>query len=289
MKLSVLLVLMAAILWGTTGTAQALAPTNASPLVIGALRLLIGGGTLLIYIAFQRNFTIKGIPKKALFISALAMALYQPFFFSGVHMTGVAIGTVVAICSAPIFAGLIEWLIYHRLPDWVWGLSTILAVIGCLLLFQSEESIVFDPLGVLFSLIAGLSFAIYTFVSKSLVAEHPPDVVVALVFSSAAVFLLPLLFTADLSWTLQWSGMLSVLHLGILATALSYILFARGLKGVAASTAVTLALAEPLTASILGLFLLGEKLTLLSGFGLVLLMAGLILLSNKQRFKNVRA
>ncbi|MEZ4645709.1 MAG: hypothetical protein R3E31_23765 [Chloroflexota bacterium] len=36
------LVLFAAMLWGTTGTAQALAPPTASPAAIGAVRLALG-------------------------------------------------------------------------------------------------------------------------------------------------------------------------------------------------------------------------------------------------------
>ncbi|RPF53184.1 EamA family transporter [Aquisalibacillus elongatus] len=288
MTLSIWLVLLAAVLWGTTGTAQALAPDDASPLVVGALRLLIGGGALLIFISFKKGLQLRAIPKWPLFISALAMAAYQPFFFSGVYMTGIAIGTVVAICSAPIFAGLIEWARYKKLPDWIWAVSTASAIIGCFLLFQSGEQVNLNPHGMVMSLGAGLSFATYTFVSKRLVEHHAPDTVVAIVFSTAALFLLPILFTADLSWTIEASGMISVLHLGVLATALAYILFARGLKEVEASTAVTLALAEPLTASMLGIFLIGESLTWLSGFGLILLMVGLILLSNKERIKNAR-
>ncbi|MGP4071535.1 DMT family transporter [Piscibacillus sp. B03] len=285
MKISIFLVLLAAILWGTTGTAQALAPNEANPLTIGALRLLIGGGALFVYIMFQRNIDFKSIPKWPLFISALAMALYQPFFFTGVDLTGVAIGTVVAICSAPIFAGLIELLFYKKLPDWIWGFSTLLAILGCILLFQSGEQVIFNPIGMICALTAGLSFAIYTFVSKSLIEKHPPDVVVALVFTTAAIMLLPLLLTSDLGWTLQWSGVLSILHLGILATALSYVLFARGLKAVTASTAVTLALAEPLTAALLGISLLNETVSVVAAVGLALLVIGLIVLSNKERIK----
>ncbi len=42
------LILLAAMLWGTTGTSQALAPTGANPVVIGALRLAVGGAALLV-------------------------------------------------------------------------------------------------------------------------------------------------------------------------------------------------------------------------------------------------
>lgn len=43
------LIIVAAVLWGTTGTSQALAPVESTPLTIGALRLLVGGGGLTLY------------------------------------------------------------------------------------------------------------------------------------------------------------------------------------------------------------------------------------------------
>ncbi|PKR77068.1 EamA family transporter [Halalkalibacillus sediminis] len=279
----IIFVLLGAILWGTTGTAQALAPEEATPLVVGALRLLVGGIALLVYIFISRENYQWNLPLLPLFFSALAMAAYQPFFFTGVAVTGVAVGTVVALCSAPIFAGLFEVFLYRKVPDWVWGLSTLLAVIGCMLLFQSNQSIVVEPLGITFSLLAGFSFAVYTFVSKSLVTNHSSDLVVAVVFSSAAVMLLPILFFHNFQWIGTLSGSLSVLHLGIIATGVAYILFARGLKKIQSSSAVTLALAEPLTAAVLGIFLLGEELTFLSSIGLALLFVGLLLLGNKHR------
>jgi DME family drug/metabolite transporter len=41
-------ILSASFLWGTTGTAQALAPTNATPIAIGAMRIIIGSVALFI-------------------------------------------------------------------------------------------------------------------------------------------------------------------------------------------------------------------------------------------------
>ena len=43
-------ILMAAMLWGTTGTAQAFAPAGFDPMVIGFLRLAIGGVSMLLIV-----------------------------------------------------------------------------------------------------------------------------------------------------------------------------------------------------------------------------------------------
>jgi DME family drug/metabolite transporter len=74
-------------------------------------------------------------------------------------------------------------------------------------------------------------------------------------------------------------GMAVALHLGLLATAVSYGLFARGLKSISVGTAATLSLAEPLTAALLGVVVLGEHLSLSQVSGIVLLFGGLLFLA----------
>ena len=101
----------------------------------------------------------------------------------------------------------------------------------------------------------------------------------AVVFCLGAVLLSPLLFAADLAWLGQPRGLAVALHLGLIATAAAYALFARGLRAVPVATAVTLSLAEPLTAGALGVVLLGERLTGPAVLGIGLLFGGLALLS----------
>ncbi|MBX3015820.1 MAG: EamA family transporter, partial [Caldilineaceae bacterium] len=101
-----LLVLAATVCWGTTGTAQAFAPPNTHPLAIGAVRLAIGGVTLVLLAALRGRLRQRqGWPAGATLAAAASMALYQLCFFTGVARTGVAVGTMVAIGSAPILAG----------------------------------------------------------------------------------------------------------------------------------------------------------------------------------------
>ena len=103
-----LLVLCGAMLWGTTGTSQALAPAGASSLEIGALRVVIGGAALLALALYKRSFIGSGKwPLVPTIIAILATAAYQPFFFTGTAKTGVAVGTLTALASAPVISGLL--------------------------------------------------------------------------------------------------------------------------------------------------------------------------------------
>jgi DME family drug/metabolite transporter len=273
-------VLLAACLWGTNGTVQALAPEAARPLVIGALRILLGGLALLA-VAAGRGALRDG--RKWAFwptlAGALAMAAYQLFFFSGVERTGVAVGTIVGIGSTPIFAGPIGFIIRRERPGRRWLIATLLGVLGCGLLILVGKSIQLDLLGIFLATLAGASYAVFATASKGLIDQHATEAVMAVAFCLGALFVLPLLFTADLRWLAQPNGALAVLHLGLITAALGYLLFGRGLKLVPVATAATLTLAEPLTAGLLGVLVLGEKLTLPAFFGILLIFAGLAILS----------
>lgn len=274
------LILAAAVLWGTTGTAQALAPDGAAPMVIGAVRLLIGG-TALLALALARGALAVARPWPVLptLLAAAGVAAYQLLFFAGVAATGVAVGTVVAIGSSPVLAGLFALITRGERPAPRWYPATALSVAGCTLLTLAGSAVDVDPTGVILALGAGTAYATYAVASKGLLENRAPDAVTAVVFTVAALLLSPLLAGADLDWLAEPRGAAVALHLGLGTTAAAYALFARGLRSVPVSTAVTLTLAEPLTAAALGILLLAERPSPAALTGMALLIGGLIVLA----------
>ena len=139
-----------------------------------------------------------------------------------------------------------------------------------------------DLLGIFLAICAGGSYAIFTTASKGLLEEHAPEAVMAVTFCLGALFVLPLLIGADLRWLTQTSGLLVVLHLGVITAALAYTLFARGLQLVPIATAATLTLGEPFTAGLLGVFFLHEPLTKVAMAGISMILVGLVILSTEK-------
>lgn len=276
-----LLVLGAAILWGTTGTTQAFAPASASPISIGAVRLLIGGVTLLVFAGAQGLLPqVRHIPRLPWLISALAMALYQLTFFQGVRATGVAAGTIVTIGSAPVFAGLLTALVLRQMPGIRWLLATALAIAGCVLLVASGGSVRVEPVGILLALAAGACYALYAFFTARILAQGiTSDLAAAATFALGALLLLPVLLKTDLTWLLHARGVLAALQLGLVATAAAYILFTRGLRLIPLSSAVTLTLGEPIVASLLGVIVVGERLAAAGWLGVGMVFAALLMLT----------
>ena len=263
-------------LWGTTGTAQALGGAEGSPLTVGAFRLFIGSLGLLV---IGRRYLTRP-PVGWLALSAVAMAAYQVTFFSGVARAGVALGTVIAIGSAPIFAGLLAWVIRKERPTRRWAIATAMAIVGVAMVAgQPDQS---DPLGLTMALGAGLTYAVYALGSKYLVERIHPTGAMAMAFSAAALLMLPLLANADLAWIATAKGATMAVWLGLGATTLSYVLFARGLKTVPLGHAATLTLAEPATAAVLGIVLLGERPGLNGWLGIAVVMGAVALLGGSR-------
>ena len=289
-----LLVLAAGVLWGTSGTTQALAPAGVSPSSIGAMRLVVGGGFLMLLALVRGGFGTGRWPLFGTLLAGTCVATYQLCFFAAVHRTGVAVGTLVGIGSSPVIAGLLGMVFRGERPGRRWMVATLFALAGCGLLVggggglcaaqvqrEARGQLPWQGTGRAVGLVmgAGASYASYTMAIKGLLPGRTPDAVMAVVFCLGALLLSPFLFTADLHWIAAPRGIAVVLYLGIVVTALSYWLFARGLRSIPVATAVTLSLAEPLTASLLGIVLLGERLSPVALWGIPLLFAGLAVLT----------
>lgn len=273
-----LLVLFAAILFGTTGTAQALGP-DASPLAVGAARIIVGGALLLL--AARVLGAAMPRDRRAIAGIAIGIAIYQLAFFAAVDLTGVAVGTVVAIGTGPAVAGGLGALLNGEHLTRRWAAATTLAGIGVALLVLgggSDASI--DPLGIVLAVVAGAGYGTYTVVTKGqLQRGATPEGVMAAGFASAGVLLLPVLFVAGPTFLAEPGGLALALYLGAIPTALAYVLFARGLRHLSSGETATIVLAEPVTAALLGVTILGETPGAVGVVGAALVLAGLAILA----------
>lgn len=291
-------VLAAAICFSTTGTSRALADVDASPLAVGAARILIGGGVLgiIALIQHQRRRPAPSVRSGPLpdwtlvTIGALGVLAYQPTFFLGTQLNGVAVGTVLALGSAPICVGLLDGLLHRRLPSRRWMAATGLAIIGVALVsgLAGGSVVALTPVGVAASVGAGASYAIYTLASKELLANRwQPNDAMGAVFGAAAIFSIPVLLIASTSWLATPAGAVLALWLGLVTTTIAYLLFGWGLARLKATTVSTLTLAEPASATMLGVFVLGEQLTAASILGIVTIAIGLTVLALPGRKETV--
>ncbi len=271
--------ILAGICFGTTGTAQALGPKGISPLAVGSGRLIIGA--LLLYLV-HRSATKSAakIAGRDLWLSAVGVVLYQVTFFSAVKSTGVAIGTVTALGSAPALTGVVAYLINREKPTRRWFLATVVTTMGIILLSTSKGLSDFNIRGFLLAIGAGASYSIFAVASKRALSDGV-SITEAMfrIFALGAILSTPLLFVGNMHWLVTPKGILLIFWLGLVPTAVAYIAYAYGLAKVRASTASTLILAEPATATLLAAIVLGEAINARGWTGILVVIIGLIYLS----------
>lgn len=273
-------VLGAAVLFGTTGTAQALGPSATTPLGVGAARLIVGGAGLLVSLRFLGGSARDAFAlwkNKWGLLGGVCTALYQVAFFAAVLKAGVALGTLITIGSGPFLTGVLSAVLLKQRPNRAWAIATSTAVFGLVLLtldgaFRPDV----DLVGVGLALVSGLGYALYTIAGKKLIGDgHHSSTVMASSFALGGLLLVPVLLTQPLMWLASAAGIALALYLGLVTTTVAYLLFGRGLRVLDAGPVTTLVLAEPVVATILGVVVLGERLGVLGWLGCAFVLAGL--------------
>lgn len=287
-QLGTLSILFASTLWGTTGTAASLAP-DVSALAIGAFSMGIGGfmQACLSAKSLKRDFRKVVHKKKTLLISIIALATYPLAFYSSMRFAGVAIGTVISISTAPFFSALLECLFSrNQTITKRWMMSFAIGVIGITLLLASESSAnsLFDQdmkhWGVLLGLLAGLTYAIYTWGVKAMI-DHGIESQTAMgsVFGIGGVLLLPTLFITGDNLFASSTNTTVMLYMALIPMGLGYVAFGFGLRFVTASGASILTLFEPVIAAALAVAIVGEEISFIGWVGITLTLVCLFLQS----------
>ncbi|HEY0215549.1 MAG TPA: EamA family transporter [Cellulomonas sp.] len=271
-----LAVLAAATLWGTTGTAATFAP-DVGPLAIGAAAMGVGGLVQAAAAAgaVRRSAPVLSRHRGVVVLGALSVAIYPLAFYTSMHLAGVAVGTVVSIGSAPLASALVERVVDHQRLTRRWMVGALLGLVGMALLCLAEAAGADTSgasgadggggatlvLGVLLGLIAGLTYALYSWVAHRLMhAGAPSRGAMGAVFGLGGLALLPVLAVTGAPLVASWPNAAVGVYLALVPMFLGYRLFGRGLARVPASTATTLSLMEPAVAAVLAVVVVGERL-----------------------------
>jgi DME family drug/metabolite transporter len=278
--LGIALVIAAASLWGTTGTAQSFGSGQLPAPWFGALRLAVAALFFAAYVGLVRPAAPTGsagrLPRLDVIGAGLCMAVYNLAFFAGIRLTGVALGTAVALGSGPIWAGLMQALVQRRRPTPAWWGGTLVAVAGGVMLTLGSQapSNGFGFAGLGLCLLSGLAYAAYTLFNKRMAAVASAGVITFSAFSVAALVALPLAWAQHGAPVVEARDVLTVAYTGVVTAGVAYLLFSHALRHIDPSTGVTLSLGEPVVAFALSVLVLGETPTALAYAGLMVVLVG---------------
>lgn len=286
--LGIATVLIAAILWGTTGTAATFAP-DVSAVAIGAVAMG-GGGLMQALLAarrIRRHASLLREQWQCVLLGAIAVAIYPLAFYASMRLAGVTIGTVVSIGSAPLLSALIEYRLDGLGLTKRWMTGAGLGLAGMLLLCLAEgsghvptgtDSGVIP--GVLLGLLAGLTYALYSWTARRLMQRGIASrAAMGATFGIGGLMLMPVLLITGAPLLASWGNASVGLYMALVPMLLGYLCFGQGLARIPASTATTITLFEPVVAAGLAVVIVGERLPAMGWVGIVLILACLVCIS----------
>ena len=274
---------VASILWGTTGTAASFLPAAVSPLAIGASTMGVGGLLLFVFSAPSSMAALRDpVARRWLLLGSLGVFVYPLAFYSAMSEAGVAIGNVVALGSGPIFAAVFEWLWERHRLSARWAVCAGTAIVGIALLSTGRVTTPAEsanvPFGLALGLLAGLAYALYTYASsRALAAAHSGRAVMGGMFGIGAVLLAPVLLVTGAPLLASAHTVAIASYLAIGPMFLAYLLFGFALRAIRSSVATTVTLIEPFVATLLAVLVVGEVLQWSGWAGLCLIVLGVTL------------
>ncbi|WP_293704957.1 DMT family transporter [uncultured Parasutterella sp.] len=272
------LLLSACLLFSTNGMWLAIAPHGATPYTVAGFRMIIAAVCLFMWCRVRRiNISLRNWPWLNLLTFAFCIWLFQILFFNSVLLVGVALASVISIGSTPLFAGLLEWIFKKKSPPSAWYSATALAIFGVVLI-NSIQSVHVNFVHLFLPLGAGLVTAIDLMVAQKITEKHSAEEAMTLVMTICALLFLPFLFTQPIEWAFTSRGMLCVLMLGIVNASVAFSLKLAGLKTTPPAMAATLALAEPMGASVIGICFLGEDSSISTVIGILCILSSILIL-----------
>ena len=283
-----LLVVLAALCWGTSGVSGTIVAdrTDLGPLDIAWHRMAIGAVVLLIGTALARRRgagTTRALTRGSvvrLVLVATGLAAYQLAYFAAVATAGVSIATLVALGLAPLLIALGAAALGHGRPDRATVVALAAALVGLVLLVgisAGEDAGTTVVLGALVAVGSAVGYAVVTLAGAGVPAGIP---VTLAGFAGGALLLTPVALVIGLRSTTDPVALGVLLYLGAVPSALAYVMFFSGLRSVPGAVASIVTLLEPLTATALATTFLGERLSpgaLAGGLLVLAAVAGLYL------------
>ena len=203
-------------------------------------------------------------------------------FFRSIQVSSVAVG-LLSCYSFPAFTVLLEPLLSREKLDKRNLLMAALCLVGVFLIVPRLDLGDEVYQGVLWGLLAGVTFAVLTLFNRRLAQEHSSLGIAFLEDFFATLFLLPCLMIIPARPSSRDLALLAVL--GVACTAVSHTLFIQGMKHIRAQTASIISSLEPVYGILLALILLGEvpAIRTLAGGTVILTTVLFVTLKEKNR------
>ncbi|MGW2817148.1 DMT family transporter [Streptomyces sp. NPDC001415] len=291
----------AGVAWGTAGGAAALVfgASDLGPLALSFWRCAGGLVLLLGAMALRR----RPVPKVAeprgrrllrILGNGIGLMVFQSAYFAAVEATGLAVATVVTLGAGPVLIALGARVALGERIGRAGTAAVAGALAGLAVLWLGNGGGTVRPAGVVLALLSAGGYAAITLLTRWLGRDGgaaDPSATTAWAFGVAALCLLPFAGAEGLlPHTVEpMRVVFLLLYVAAVPTALAYALYFAGAAVVRAATVSVIMLLEPVSAAVIAVSVLGERITPATAAGTTLLLLAVIGLAAAETRQAARA
>ncbi|GHJ39031.1 DMT family transporter [Streptomyces sp. TS71-3] len=275
---------VAGVAWGTAGAAASLLyrAGDLGPVALSFWRCLGGLALLLAARRLRRGPRVTGYETRRnrvlrILVTGFALAVFQTAYFAAVQATGLAVATVVTLGAGPVLIAVgARMTMGERLGRG--GTAAVAgALAGLVVLVLGGSHATVRPWGIALAVLSAAGYAVMTLVTRKRGRSGSGDGTgtTVWVFAVTVLCLLPFALAEGLVPGTAHLGrvVLLLVYIAAVPTALAYGLYFAGAAVVRSATVSVIMLLEPVSAAVLAVALLGERLTFPTVAGTLLMLA----------------
>lgn len=284
------LIIIAGCFWGSMGIfVRRLDTYGFSSIQIVSIRVTIAAliFALVLFVKDRKGFKIsfRDIPL-FLGLGFGSILFFTVCYFSAITMMSLSTAAIL-LYTSPIWIMLMSILFFHEKLDRRKLIALALAFAGCVLVSGISGGGV-TPTGLLVGLGSGIGYGLYSILGKIALCKYSPYTVTTYTFVFAAIGSWFICRPADMINKFSDAADPGFLILfccltAVITAVIPFLAYTLGLEKVEASKAGIIATIEPMVATLIGIVVFSEPLTLMSGMGIVLILSAVVLLNLKRK------
>lgn len=285
-KLAPIFIIAAGLLWGILGLfSRTLNAAGFGAMEITESRCIVAGIALILYLLVTDREKLKIDPRDIwMFLGTgiLSIVFFNICSFYTIAHTTMAVASML-LYTAPCMVMLMSALFFKEKLTARKFLALGVALLGCVLISDLSGATL-SPFVLLTGLGAGFGYALYSIFSVPALKKYSPITITVYTFIVAGLALMPFAPPTEIIGKLESpSATLAFFAMGILSTLAPYLLYTKGLQYTEAGRASVMAFSEPLCATLTGIIVFHEKLTVVNALGIVCIFLSILLISTKSK------
>lgn len=271
-----LLILAAAVLWGTFGTVARVAlAAGMTPMELAFWRAALGGGCFAAHAVVRRRgpVALRDMPMVVVF-AVIGVAGFYFSYLEAVRQGGVALAAMLLYTAPAWVAAASAVLFRERLTTRVVGAIAI-TLTGVTLVALATGDVRASGGAIGWGLVASVTYAAYYIFGKRYFGQYDAATLLAWALPIGALCLAATVSFHAHPARAWWA----TAYLALVPTYLAYLLYGAALVRVPATRAATVATIEPVVAATLAYLVWGEALSALAYGGGALVAAGVLMVT----------